>query len=141
MTLRSSIAVFAALAVGCASDPPARIELAPNGTEFQLVTTTVGPVATIPWTITNTGKRTVFLAGCPTVNADRFVDGQWVPDETPVYCMLQNSTLGELHPGDRLDANAWVSQAGTYRLRTTFTTDVGSAGAARTATSTTFAVR
>ena len=144
MKLRLSIAVLAALAVGCSDQGPGgipQIRVDPQGSQFQLVTTGTGPSATIPYTITNTGGQPVFVSDCSTV-ADRLVNGQWVPDESStMICALANSSLTTLRPGERVDALKVVGQAGTWRLRTTFSADLGSLEAVGTGTSPSFVVQ
>ena len=128
MLKRLSIVMLAALALACGDDRPS-LRVVVQGTSFvrqSVPSTSLSPVAYVPYTVTNYGDRAAFLPTCgsrvvPVV--EQLVNGHWESYASGI-CML-NSLMGplELDAGRKHQDEVAVGAAGRFRLRVPYTSD------------------
>ena len=100
---RLSVVALTALTLACGEDRP-RLRVAVEGSSFtrQLVpSTSMSPVAYVPYTVTNDGNRTAFLPTCGsrvTPVVEQLVNGHWEAYASG-FCILASSPMVPLEPG------------------------------------------
>ena len=120
---RLAVVALAALTVACGGDDRPVLKVGTEGTSFQrqlVPTTSVSPVAFVPYNTWNRGNATAFIPACgvrPIVNIERYVGGQW-QSYAGIYCMtVMMETPIELRAGASRTDSVAIGEAGRFRIR------------------------
>jgi hypothetical protein len=128
MLKRLSVVILTTIALACGGDRPI-LMVGTNGTSFQrelVPSTSVSPVAYVPYDSWNHGNATAFLPTCgarvlPTV--EKYVNGQW-ESYASGFCMLSSVMVPlELREGDTHHDEVAIGEAGHYRIRVSYSSD------------------
>lgn len=127
---RLAVVALTTLTLACGEDRP-RLRVVTQGSSFvrqSVPSTSVSPVAYVPYTVTNYGDRTAFLPTCgsrvvPVV--EQLANGHW-ESYAAGLCMLTNSSVMiplELGAGQKHQDEVAVGAAGRFRIRMPYTSD------------------
>ena len=128
MLKRLAVVAFTTLTLACGDDRPRlRIVTAGNSFERALIpSTSVSPVAYVPFTITNEGNQTAFLPTCGSRVApvvEQMVHGHWEAYASG-FCILSVVAVPlELAPGKSHDDETAIGAAGHFRIRVPYSSD------------------
>ena len=128
MLNRLSVVLLACLALACGEDRP-MLKVTTNGTAFQrqsVPSTSVSPVAYVPYDSWNRGSATAFLPTCGTrvtPVVEKLVNGQW-ESYASGFCMLSSLMVPlELREGETHHDEVAIGEAGHYRIRVPYSSD------------------
>ena len=105
-------------ACSSSSGPGNAVEVNVSGGSFERIGTPA--MATIPFSITNRGSASVFVARCDTrvmTAVDRWNGESWTDYSGDICLGINTSIPLELAPGESAIANRSIHEPGRYRLR------------------------
>ena len=125
---RLTVVALALLTIACGEDRPI-LRVSTNGTSFQrelVPSTSISPVAYVPYDSWNHGNATAFLPTCGTrvlPVVEKYVKGQW-ESYASGFCMLSSVMVPlELREGDTHRDEVAIGEAGHYRIRVSYSSD------------------
>jgi len=128
MLKRLSIVAFTALTLGCGDDRP-RLRVVTEGKSFDrasVPSTSISPVAFVPFTVTNDGNQTAFLPTCGSRIApvvEQMVNGHW-DSYASGFCILSSVMVPlELGAGQSHDDEVAIGAPGHFRIRMPYSSD------------------
>ena len=120
---RLTVVALTALAVACGGDDRPLLKVGTEGTSFQrqlVPTTSVSPVAFVPYNTWNRGSATAFIPACgahPTVTIERYAGGKW-ESYAGTFCIdVMIETPIELRAGASRTDSVAIGEAGHFRIR------------------------
>ena len=125
---RLTVVALALFAVACADDRPV-LRLGTEGTSFQrelVPTTSVSPVAFVPFNTWNRGNATAFIPACGTrasAVVDRYVGGSWEQYSSLLCLDVTTETPIELRAGASRRDEVAIGEAGHFRIRVSYSSD------------------
>ena len=128
MLKRLSIVMLAALAVACGDDRPL-LKVGTAGSSFQresVPSTSMSPVAYVPYDIRNSGNETAFIPTCgprtlPVV--EKLVNGHW-EGYASGFCVMSSLMVPlELRAGESHHDELAIGDAGRFRIRMPYSAD------------------
>ena len=123
MRARPSVVVLSALVLACGGNDAPRVHVATAGSDFIRRGSDASLAVLVPFTITNRGQQTIYVPACgnrPMVTIDRGNGSGWEQYGGTRCIDIYLQVPIELRAGQSVSDSYAMSEAGTYRVRVSY---------------------